>query len=470
MRSRNLLSVITPGLAVVALCLSSASAQTVKEIFSFSTAHSSPAPLSMMIQGHDGNLYGTTSGLGSVFTDGTVFRATTTGEEGAIHTFDGSDGKIPAGVTLGTDGNLYGAAVNGGASDLGVLFKINTGGAYTILYSFGVGTDGITPPAPPIEGRDGNFYGTTGPGTGNAGTIYKYSSLGTFSTIFTFNSNDLQGSQLETSLLQGANGNLYGTAQLGGASNCGTIFEISTSGVLLYDYSFPCGTGGTYPAGQLIQASDGNFYGTTLEGGSTVANCGSRGCGIVFKMTKSGVVSVLHRFVGGGNDGSEPVAGLVQGTDGNLYGSTSLGGLAGVGVIYQITTGGAEKLVYSFVNRVGQHPQATLLQHTNGEFYGTTYQGGQYEEGTLYSFNMGLGPFVTFVLPAARVGRKAQILGQGLTGASGVTFNGVPAATFAVSTDTFMTAVVPEGATTGAVVVTTPAGPLSSNVSFRVLK
>jgi uncharacterized repeat protein (TIGR03803 family) len=422
----------------------------------------------MVVQGHDGNLYGTTSGLGSVFTNGTVFRATTTGEEGAVHTFDGDDGKFPVAVTLGTDGNLYGSAINGGTSGLGVLFKVSTGGAYTILHSFSGGGDGITPLAP-IEGRDGNFYGPTGPDTGDAGTIYKYSTSGTFNTIFTFNSNDLQGSQLETSLLQAANGNLYGTAQLGGASNCGTIFGISTSGVLLYDYSFPCGTGGAYPAGQLIQASDGNFYGTTLEGGSTVANCGTRGCGIVFKMTNAGVVSVLHRFVGGGNDGSEPVAGLVEATDGNLYGSTSLGGIAGVGVLYQITTSGSEKLIYSFVNNVGQHPEATLLQDTNGEFYGTTYQGGKYEEGTLYALNMGLGPFVAFVLPTGRVGQKAQILGQGLTGAGGATFNGVPA-TFTVVNDTFMTAVVPQGATTGPVIVTTPTGPLTSNVNFRILK
>jgi hypothetical protein len=125
-------------------------------------------------------------------------------------------------------------------------------------------------------------------------------------------------------------------------------------------------------------------------------------------------------------------------------------------------------LLYNFAQAIGQWPNAALLQHTNGLFYGVADIGGTYSEGSIYSLNMGLGPFVAFVRPTGKVGQTAQILGQGLTGSTGVTFNGVPATSFTVVSDTYMTAVVPSGATTGPVVVTTPSGPLTSNVSFRI--
>ena len=444
-----------------------ASTQTVKEVFGFSSAHSSPTPGQVTpTQGRDGSLYGTTSGLGDVVTDGTVFRATAAGKERPLHTFSGTDGAFPlAGLTLATDGNLYGTTANGGGPGLGVLFKVSPGGVYTVLYEFTGGGDGAYPVAPPIEGWDGNFYGTTGPGSDNAGTIYKYTPSGIFTTIFSFNIDNSQGTQVESPLLQATDGSLYGIANVGGTNNCGAIFKVSRSGTLLYNYSFPCGTGGSSPFGQLIQASDGNFYGTTQLGGT---GCNSNGCGTVFRVTKSGSVSVLYRFIGGRNDGAEPAAGLVEGTDGNLYGSTFQAGSQNSGTLYQITTTGAEKLLYSFPERVGEHPSATLLQHTNGKFYGTAEGGGTYGEGALYSLDMGLGPFITFVRPAGNPGKTAQILGQGLTGTTSVTFNGIAATSFSVVKDTYITAVVPSGATTGPVAVTTPGGTLTSNVSFRI--
>ncbi len=457
--------------ALILIVAQVGSAQTVKQIFAFSSTYSSPVPgFVTPAQGRDGNLYGTTTGLGNTQTDGTVFRATTSGKESATHTFKGTDGAFPlTGVTLGTDGNLYGTAGGGGTLGNGLLFKISLTGVYTVLYEFTGAADGGFPIAPPIEGWDGNFYGTAGPGSGNSGTVYKLTPSGTFSTILSFSSDNSQGTTVESPLLQAADGNLYGVANTGGTNNCGTVFKVSRSGTLLFDYSFPCGSGGAFPVGQLIQASDGNFYGTTELGG-TSNGCGSNGCGTVFKMTQQGSVSILYNFVGGRNDGSEPVAGLVQGTDGNLYGATGADGVSGAGTLYQITTGGVEKLLYSFPQLVGQAPAATLLQHTNGKFYGTAERGGKYGEGSLCSLDMGLGPFITFVLPAGRVGQPAQILGQGLTGTTSVTFNGVAATSFKVVNDTFMTATVPSGATKGPVVVTTPGGPLTSNVSFTILK
>lgn len=175
----------------------------------------------------------------------------------------------------------------------------------------------------------------------------------------------------------------------------------------------------------------------------------------------------MYSFQGGQNDGAAPNPGLAQATDGNLYGTTNLGGSSGYGTLFQISTSGAYKLLYSFNNLIGRYPLAGLMQHTNGKLYGTTSNGGS--RGTVYSLDMGLGPFVTFVRANGKVGQTAQILGQGLTGTTNVTFNGLPATSFLVGSDTYIRAVIPSGATTGPVVVTTPQGILTSNKNFLVI-
>ena len=156
----------------------------------------------------------------------------------------------------------------------------------------------------------------------------------------------------------------------------------------------------------------------------------------------------------------------MQGTDGNLYGPTQTGGTSGNGTLFQITTTGTYKNLYSFASSVGTQPSVALMQHTNGLFYGTA-SGGADNDGVVYSLDMGLAPFVTFVRPGAKIGQGAQILGQGLNGTTNVTFNGV-ATTFKVVSDTYLTAIVPAGATTGPVVVTTPTQTLTSNKNFRI--
>jgi uncharacterized repeat protein (TIGR03803 family) len=185
-------------------------------------------------------------------------------------------------------------------------------------------------------------------------------------------------------------------------------------------------------------------------------------------MNQKGGVSVLHTFTTSKIEGQYPDGGLAQATDGKLYGSTQLGGGNGFGSLYEITTSGAYTQLYSFTAAVGERPLGALLQHTNGILYGAAFLGGSHGYGSVFSLDMGLGPFVTFVRPTGKVGQTAQILGQGFTGSTSVTFNGVPATSFSVVSDTYMTAVVPSGATTGPVVVTTPSGPLTSNVSFRI--
>jgi uncharacterized repeat protein (TIGR03803 family) len=221
--------------------------------------------------------------------------------------------------------------------------------------------------------------------------------------------------------------------------------------------------------GPLIQASDGSFYGTTDAGGTITSKgeCVS-GCGTVFRMSH-GAVTILYRFSGAPTDGAGPLAGLVEGTDGNLYGGTYRGGTGDLGTLFQITTGGQYKLLYSFIDTVGSGMAAALAQHTNGKFYGNASYGGQSGAGSIYSLDMGLGLFIALVRYTGRVGQPVQILGQGLTGSTAVTINGVAATSFKVATDRYMTAVIPTGATTGPVVVTTPKGTLTSNHSLRIV-
>jgi uncharacterized repeat protein (TIGR03803 family) len=234
---------------------------------------------------------------------------------------------------------------------------------------------------------------------------------------------------------------------------------MALTGTLLKDFTFNCKSPGV-PGGPLTQANDGNYYGMTQIGGTF-------NYGTIFKLTPNGTVSVVHTFQGAPNDGvGFTLAGLALGTDGDLYGVTGQGGANGTGIIFQVSTSGAYKVLYSFAASI-QTPFA-LVQHTNGKFYGFTSEGGTSGYGTMFSLDMGLGPFITFVNHFGRAGQSAQILGQGFKGTTSVTFNGVPATSFKVASDTFLTAVVPSGAATGKVVVTTPGGALTSNVNFRI--
>ena len=440
------------------------SAQTVTAVYSFTGKNSSANPSEVMpTQGRDGKLYGTSGGnTGGVY--GTVFSLATNGLYRQLHTFDSTNGANPdGGVALASDGNFYGTATGGGSGKGGVLFKITPNGVYTVLHSFLGGSDGTLPAAPPIEGSDGSLYGTTYGNTTTYSTIYKYSrASGTYSTLYQFD--QPHGQFVIAPLIQATDGNLYGTAFQGGGTNCGTIFEVNTSGLPLFTYSFPCGLGGSSPVGPLLQTSDGSFYGTTSLGGSAFV-------GTIFKLDQKGNVQTLYSFQGfsGRNaDGSSPYGGLYQATDGKLYGSASAGGTQNFGTLFQITTSGSYKQLYSFTAPTGSFASGALMQDTNGLLYGTTLLSGRFGFGTVYSLDLGLLPFVALVRYTGKIGSKAQILGQGLTGTTSVTFNGVNATTFTVFSDTYMTATVPTGATTGPVVVTTPSRTLTSNVNFRV--
>jgi uncharacterized repeat protein (TIGR03803 family) len=452
---RSAVVILTTLMLAIAAATTAASAQIYTDLYNFDGTHGAN-PTGILAQGRDGNLYGTTQyGGKSGHSYGTVFGITPTGTERVLYNFSSERLSDPmGGLTLGTDGNFYGTT----QLYCGTIFKISKSGNMTVLYYFEDNREaGCFPQAPPIEGTDGNFFGTTmGNGKFSPATAYKITPSGALTFV------NLPGSSLGP-LLQGTDGNFYGTTSDGGANGGGTVFKISPRGALTILYNFcsqsSC-TDGSYPSGGLVQATDGNFYGATELGGLNQY-------GTVFKITPAGTLTTLHSFLGG-IDGWEPYGGLVQATDGNLYGTTANGGTSGAGVIFQITLGDVYSVLYTFDGTHGAEPWGALMQHTNGKIYGTTWTGGPENQGVVYSFDMGLGPFVSFVLPAGKVGKTVEILGQGFTGTTGVSFNGM-AANFKVVNDTFLEAAVPGDATTGFVTVNTPTGTLTSNVPFRVM-
>jgi len=208
----------------------------------------------------------------------------------------------------------------------------------------------------------------------------------------------------------------------------------------------------------VIQGTDGNFYGTTCAGGTS-------GLGVAFKLTSAGVLTVLHNF--NGTDGETPYAGLVQANDGNVYGTTTAGGTLGFGTLFKITSAGTFSVVYNFENTHGASPKVTLFQETNGILYGDTDLGGTKSSGAFYSLNISAAEFVKLQTLSGKVGTQVSILGQGFTGSTAISFGGVNATTFTVS-DNYVTANVPTGGKTGTVTVVRPSGSLNSIQQFKV--
>jgi uncharacterized repeat protein (TIGR03803 family) len=460
-------------------------AQTFTTLVNFNGTSGATPQIGSLIQGTDGNLYGVTfeggvsvdcQALGGVDGCGTFFKMTADGTLTTLFNFcqqsGCTDGYLPIAITLAGNGSFYGVTKAGGANLQGSIFRITSGGVLTRLYSFCMLSncaDGGLPLAGLFQAVDENWYGTTfgGANTGcgyGCGTIFRMTPGGQLTTLYTFPSS---GNPAGT-LTQGRDGNLYGTATGNdGDYGLSAIFRISPPGTFttIYEFSNPADV---YDG--LVLGTDGNFYATSGIGGSNSnANC-SEGCGTVFKITPGGVLTTIYNFCAAANcaDGAEPIASLLQATDGRFYGTTQSGGAFGSGgTIFSISSTGVFSSLLSFDGTDGAWPYAALLQHTNGILYGTTSRGGASNDGTIFSLNMGLQPFVTFVRSFGRVGTTAQILGQGFTGTTAVSFNGV-AAVYTVKSDTFITATVPSGTTSGFVTVTTPGGTITSNRQFRV--
>jgi uncharacterized repeat protein (TIGR03803 family) len=471
--------------AAFVVCVTTAMAlpgQTLTTLHSFNSTDGL-WPFAGLVQGTDGNLYGTTyyggtapNCAGESSPCGTIFKITPAGTLTSLHNFDGTDGANPqGGLVLGADGSFYGTTFYDGEHGGGTIFKITASGALTTLYSLGFFPIGSGPESALIQATDGSFYGTTIQGFG---TILEFNPGGAVTTFYSFSGTG--GNFPQGSLVEGIDGNFYGTTEYGGNSTAcpssdhpggGTIFKITPSGALTTLHTFDF-TDGAYPEAALMQAIDGNLYGTTSNGGSTTCFGSTNGCGTVFEITPSGTLTVLHTFEDYYSDGAYPSGRLLQATDGNLYG-TNGGGVMGGGTIFKISPSGNLTTVYNLGTPPGPlGPVAGLVQATNGIFYGTTLEGGTstacYEGcGTVFSLSVGLGPFVRTQPIFGKAGAAIKILGTDLTGTTSVSFNGTPASFSVVSATEIMTT-VPLGAITGYLNVVTPSGTLSSGGPFFV--
>ena len=456
------LAILTMGLALVPNVCAAAGNKAAKGnkgtltvLYGFDS-QSGEYPQGVMAQGRDGNFYSTTP-YGGNSNDGTIFKITPQGDLTVLYELDSYNGS--SGLTLGTDGNFYGATVYGG-NDFGTVFKVTPNGILTTLYSMTGQNEDADPLAPPIQAADGNLYGTaTGTNNDNGGEVYKMTPSG--GKVALFHLNHRQGVAPADPLVLGMDGNLYGTASGGGDNGCGppgcgVIFKITPKGhiTVLHDFSGD----GFSPEAPLVQGSDGNFYGSAPYGGADAY-------GTLYKISPSGKFTLLHIFTGAG-DGRFPFGGLLLATDGNFYGTTEQGGSFKAGVIYKVTPEGKFSVVYDFDGTTSAYPLASLVQHTNGKLYGATY-GYTLNYGTFFRFDLGLGPFVSLVSTSGKVGKSVGILGQGFAGTTNVAFNGA-SAKFKVVSDTYLMATVPAGATTGFVTVAAPGGKLKSNKEFRV--
>jgi uncharacterized repeat protein (TIGR03803 family) len=413
-----------------------------------------------LVQGIDGDFYGTTTS-GGKYGKGTIFKITTGGQLTTLHVFNGSDGVGGSGLLLGTDGGFYATTSVGDGS----VIKITAAGKVTTLYAFACSgpascARGIDPSYGLIQGADSNFYGTNFfEGKEGGGTIYKLTPSRNLTVLYSFcDTADCDSGLVPNWLIQGADGNFYGTTQDGPGFDAGTVFKVTPSGVLTTLGRFcgefnsqPCSRGGQ-PSG-LIQGADGNFYGTTYEPRT------------IFRVTSSGKLTTLNDFktIQGG-----PLFGVIQGTDGDFYGTTAE---VDVGTVYKMTSSGNLSALYRFcANQFcldGSVP-GPLVQGTDGNFYGVTYSGGgAKDDGVIFKLSTGLRPFVRTLPTVAEPDEAVTILGSNLTGATRVTFNGRAAQFKIVSASDIMTT-VPVGATTGYVEVVTPRGTLKSNEKFLV--
>jgi uncharacterized repeat protein (TIGR03803 family) len=332
-------------------------------------------------QGQQACFYGTTLG-GGAYGYGTVFKLDPEGNETVLYSFAGSptDGADPfAGLVMDRTGNLYGAAERGGAYGYGTVFKLSPSGHETVLHSFGAGTDGQSPYAGLIMDNAGNLYGTTeGGGAYGYGTVFKLDSKGKETVLYSFGAGS-DGEYPEASLLMDGAGNLYSTTALGGAYGNGTVFKLSPSGDETVLLSFT-GSDGDLPQAGLAVDRAGNLYGTTVFGGAY-------DFGTVFKLSPSGKETVLLNFTG--SDGQYPEASLVTDGAGNLYSTTSLGGAYGFGTVFKLSPSGNETVLHSFAgNPDGYSPYDNLVIDTAGNLYGTTYTGGAYGYGAVFKLSL----------------------------------------------------------------------------------
>ena len=357
------------------------------------------SPSGGVIRDAAGNLFGTTGGGGAA-DQGVVFKLDTAGQETVLFSFPGKiDGTNPrSGLVFDPSGNLYGTTVSGGNKGArgGTVYEIDTTGKYRLLYEFSGYENGSSPYAGVVLDSAGNIYGTTNSGGANfnGGAVYKLDRAANETVLYSFTIAAADGSNPIAGVTPDSDGNLYGTAYQGGNegcfvyNGCGVVYKVNPSGQETVLYTFSGGADGGNPVGGVILDSAGNLYGTTADGG---APSGFSGSGVVFKLSPTGEETVLYTFTGG-TDGGTPNAGVILDSAGNLYGTTYQGGTTGNGVVFKLDPSGQETVLYAFTGGPdGGNPIAGVVLDSAGSLYGTTEYGGsaagRYGHGLVYALD-----------------------------------------------------------------------------------
>ena len=446
-------------------------------IHTFDSDTDGNTPFAELTEGADGKFYGTTT-TGGKNDNGTVFSVERNGSGFVVlSAFPGTSAASnpQGGVAQARDGNFYGTTYSGGANGYGSLFQVTPGGTLTLLTSFTNGDPGGNPSSTLLEGVDGFLYGTAEyGGLDNFGTVFKTTVPSGASVTLTTFEGGLDGEYPQSDLIQARDGNFYGTTDTGGTDNYGTFFQVTPAGVRTILYNFTNGTDGSFPLRGVIQGADGYFYGIAENGG------GGEG-GVIYRIALSGTTATLtplYDFTETPGNAYTSYGRLVQASDGNFYGTTNGGGASDAGTVFEMTPGGAFTLLYNFTNADdGGYPDAGLIQGSDGKLYGTTagYEGSA---GTIFKIDLGLAvpaPLPNLFTPTtASAGNTIEIEGNQFLGTSAVSFIGpngtpIPAASFTVASNTSIAAVVPSGAATGVISVTanglTGSTPISLTIS-----
>jgi len=367
-----------------------AQAQTFTTLYNFTGNSDGGQPYAGVIQDQAGNLYGTTNYGGDLncnapYGCGVVYEVSTVSTETVLHSFSGLDGGLPvAPVVRDKAGNLYGTTAYGGHTNYGygAVFKIDTAGNETVLYSFTGSSDGCEPEQGLVVGKSGTVFGTTYQcGSSGYGTIFRVGSAGNFTLLHTFAGGSSDGKRPSFGhLTMDKSGNLYGLAYWGGANNSGVLYKLSKSGTFTVLHSFAGGTSdGCNPYGSVVQDNAGNLYGTTVY-------CGSKNYGTLWKVNKKGKETILHNFSWDLSDGCLPCAGVTRDSKGNLYGVTYGCGANTYGALYKLSMKGRLTLLHSFDLSDGVNPYGEVLRTANGTLFGTAQMGGTYNAGTVWSY------------------------------------------------------------------------------------
>ena len=419
-------------------------------------------PWGPMAQGQDGNLYGTGQGRGANSTGG-VFKVTPAGVETLVASFPGTWVSCGYGLALAMDGNFYGTCQLSGANNAGFIYRVTPAGVLTDIYDFlNTTSEACCPFGALVLGANGDLYGTTGEyGSSYSPQVaFSITTKGVYKTLYTF----ANGNSLPSVLTAGGDGNFYGTeADADGYGNAGGIFGISAGGAFKVLYGFDNAVNVSGPSSGVVRDSNGKLYGTTAFPSGT-------GNGALYDVTAGGVLTDIYNFPAALNF-DESANNMMQASNGNLYGASYNGGTGASGGLYEVTSTNVFSS-YSFAtdSNMGGGPRAPLMQNTNGIIYGSNSSGNAVTGGTLFELKIGASPFISLVTPvyAGKVASTVGILGQGFSSKSVVEFGGTKATATKLTGATYILAEVPTGALTGDITVTTGSTVLSTTASYRI--